>query len=170
MFSLRDMSLLVQAGALAVLAVAFLDFLAMVGLRFLRPGSARFWAAPGALALVLLPAVLAAGVTALSFRETLGGMALVGSGGVAALAAGSAEALIPLLVALAAVAALAFVGLLLTTIGSSRVTEGDSGGGLALPAVALVAVPLSGGLVALLVHTVAAVNAGLRDGPALLLR
>ncbi|MFI5007263.1 MAG: energy transducer TonB [Solirubrobacterales bacterium] len=159
MFSFAHMSFLVQAGALAVLAVAFLAFLGIVALRFMRRGAARFWAAPGAVALVLLPAVLAAGVTVVAFRETLRGIALVGSGGLAALAAGSAEALIPLLVGLATVAALAFVGLLLTSMGSSRVTQGGSGGGLALPAATLVALSLGASLIVLTVQMVAAVNA-----------
>jgi len=170
MFSFADMSFFAQAGALALLAVAFLAFLAIVGLRLRRRGSARFWAAPGALALALLPAVLGAGVTALVFRETLGGIALVGSSGPAALAAGSAEALIPLLVGLVTVAALAFVGLLLTGIGSSRVRPGGSGGGLALLVAALLALSLSAGLVVLSVRMVTAFDPGLRDGPALLLR
>jgi len=170
MFSFADMSFFAQAGALALLGVAFLAFLAIVGLRLRRRGSARFWAAPGALALALLPAVLGAGVTALVFRETLGGIALVGSSGPAALAAGSAEALIPLLVGLVTVAALAFVGLLLTGIGSSRVRPGGSGGGLALLVAALLALSLSAGLVVLSVRMVTAFDPGLRDGPALLLR
>jgi TonB family protein len=170
MLPLDQMSFLVQAGALALLAVAFLAFLAILGLRFVRRGAARFWAAPGAVALVLLPGVLAAGLTALAFRQTLAGMALAGSGGLAAIAGGSVEALVPLLVGLPAVAALAFVGLVLTSIGSSRVKQGGSGGGLALPAAALVAVLLSAGLIVLSVRMVAAVNTGLRDAQGLLLR
>jgi len=170
MLPLDQMSFFVQAGALALLAVAFLAFLAIVGLRFMRRGAARFWAAPGAVALVLLPGVLAAGLTALAFRQTLAAMALVGSGGLAAIAGGSVEALIPLLVGLPAVAALAFVGLVLTSIGSSRVKQGGSGGGLALPAAALVAVLLSAGLIVLSVRMVAAVNTGLGDAQGLLLR
>jgi protein TonB len=171
MFSWAHMSLVAQAGALFLLAVVFLAFFAIIGLRFVRRGTARFWTAPGAVALVLLPIALAAGITTLAFRQALDGMVLTGSGGVAALAAGSAEALVPLLVALTAAAPLAFVALLLTSFGSSRFAQADTGGGMVLPVAAFVAALMSAGLVALVVGMVAGVNGGVRpDGRALLLR
>jgi hypothetical protein len=165
-----EMSVLTQAGALGVAAVAFLAFLAMLGLRFMRRGAARHWVAPGATALILLPVVLGAGIAALCFRQALGGMVLPGPGGGAVLAARSAEAMFPLFVGLSVAAPLAWAGLVSMSIGSSRSSEGGgSGGELALPAGAFVAVLLSSVLVVLPVRLVAAVNAGMR-GQDLLLR
>jgi TonB family protein len=157
MFSVADMPGFRQLGVLALLAAAPVALLAMLGLRLMRRGGARFWAAPGAVALVLLPVVLGAGLAALGFRETLESTVLVGAGGVAALGAGSAEALLPLLAGLVIATVLAFAGLLLTSLGSSR-DEGGPAGGFGLPAAALVAVLLSGGLVVRLVRLVKAVK------------
>ncbi len=167
---LSNVSLLVQAGALAPVGIAFLVFLALVGLRLFRRGSARFWTAPAAMGLVLLPAVLGAGLAALLFRQTASALALVDFRGVGALAAGLAEALIPLLVGLVCVAALAFAGLLLVGVGSSRGTEAESSGDLTWPSAALLAVVLSTGLVAFLIRLMEAVSAGWRDAPGLLLQ
>jgi TonB family protein len=157
MFSVADMPGFRQLGVLALLAAAPLALLAMLGLRLMRRGGARFWAAPGAVALVLLPVVLGAGLAALGMRETLESTVLVGAGGVAALGAGAAEALLPLLAGLVIATVLALAGLLLTSLGSSRDEVGPAGG-FGLPAAALVAVLLSGGLVVRLVRLVKAVN------------
>ncbi|MBI3932496.1 MAG: hypothetical protein HY317_03715 [Acidobacteria bacterium] len=166
----RSAPLLLQAGVLVQLGLLCACFLGIVGLRLLRRGAARFWMAPGVTALVLAPVALASGMTVALFRQTLGGMALTGSGGIAALAAGSAEALIPLLFGLGSVAALAFVGLLVTAIGSSRGEDAGSRGGMALQGASLAAVALSAGLVVLSSGMVYAVNAGLRDPEAILTR
>lgn len=141
-----------------------------MALRFQRRGSARFWAAPAIVALALLPPVVAAGVTAVAFRTTLGAVALTGSGGIAALAAGSAESLVLLLVGLASAALLAFAGVLITSIGSSRVRDGESRGNMALPLTSLGAVGFSAWLVVLVARFVDAVNADLRDPEVILTR
>jgi len=165
-----ETSLLTRMGLLAQLTLAVLCFLCMVGLRFQRRGSARFWAAPGTVALVLLPLVVSAIVTSLAFRTTLEGMALTGSGGIAALAAGSAESLVLLLFGLASAALLAFAGLLITSIGSSRVKASEAGGSVALPLTSLASVGFSAWLVVLVVRFVQAVNDGLRDPEVILTR
>ena len=97
MISLRDLSALTLAGGVAVLAAGLLAFAGIVAFRFLRRGAARFWSAPGALALCLLPLAVGAAFAGLLLRRMMAGMALTGSGGVAAIAAGSAEALMPML-------------------------------------------------------------------------
>jgi hypothetical protein len=165
-----ETSLLTKMAALAQLTLVFLCFLCIVALRFQRRGSARFWAAPAIVALALLPPVVAAGVTAVAFRTTLGAVALTGSGGIAALAAGSAESLVLLLVGLASAALLAFAGVLITSIGSSRARYEAPGGSKALPLVSLAAVGLSAWLVVLVARFVDAVNADLRDPEVILTR
>src|SRR5689334_1173437 len=106
---------------LVELAVAFLCLAVMVGLRIARRGATRFWMGPAMVALALLPGAVAVGLAAFAFRSVLAGMTLTGAGGVAAVAAGSAEAMIPLLVGLACVAGLTLLALLLVAVGSSRI-------------------------------------------------
>src|SRR6187401_3073594 len=96
MFSFADTPLFVKVAVLAVLATTLACFLGVVGLRFLRRGAARFWTVPASTALVLFPAVLGAGLTAILFRQTLSTVVLTVSGGRAALAGGSSEAILPL--------------------------------------------------------------------------
>jgi protein TonB len=135
----------------------------MVVLRFQRRGSSRFWAAPAQVALSLLPGVVGAGVTALLLRDTLKILVRLGAGGPAALAAGSAEALAPLLVGLVVVMALVACGLLITGIGSARVPPAGAGGaglGWGLLAAAVAALLLASGLVVLVVRMVSGVNEG----------
>src|SRR6185436_2914369 len=105
---------------LAVLAAAFAGFLGVVAVRFLRRGAARFWTVPASAAFVLFPVVLGAGLTAVLFRQTLGTVALTGSGGRAALAGSSAEAILPLAFGLPSAVMLALVALAAAAIGSGR--------------------------------------------------
>lgn len=165
-----DLPLAVTLGFLVQLAIAFFCFLGLIGLRFLRRGAARWWTAPATTALALLPVVAAAGLATMAFRQILAAMALTGSGGIAAMAAGSAESLLSLLLGLGLVAALAFVGLLTTAIGSSRVEGRASGGGMALPLLALLCVALAAGLVVLVLGMTGEVLTGLRDPQAILAR
>jgi protein TonB len=143
-----------------VLAAALASFLGVVGLRFLRRGAARFWTVPASAALVLFPVVLGAGLTAILFRQTLGTLALTGSGGRAALAGSSAEAILPLAFGLPSAAMLAFVALLAAAIGSARAEGSAPSGGPALHVGALVAAFFAAGLVVVVLGMVAAVNAG----------
>ena len=158
MLSFRDIPLAVHVAVLVVLAATLACFLGLVGLRFLRRGAARFWTVPAATALVLFPVVLGAGLTAILFRQTLSTLALTVSGGRAALAGSSAEALLPLVVGLPSAALLAFVALLAAAIGSARTEGADGAGGPALHAGALVAAALVAGLVAVVLGMIAAVN------------
>src|SRR5688500_16834435 len=99
--------------------VAFFSFAAMVGVRFLRRGAARFWIGPAVVALVLLPGVVSVALSALLFRDVLTGIAIVGSSP-AALAAGSVESALPVWAGFACVALLSALGLLLVAAGSAR--------------------------------------------------
>jgi hypothetical protein len=101
-----------------------------------------------------------AGLTAILFRQTLSTVALTVSGGRAALAGGSSEALLPLVFGLPSAALLAFVALLAAAIGSARTEVAEPGGGTGRHAVALVAAAFAAGLVVLVLGMVAAVNAG----------
>jgi protein TonB len=113
-------------------AVTFACFAAMVGLRFRRRGAARFWVGPALVALAVLPGAVAAVFTAIAFHKVLEGIALVGSRGSAALAAGSMESLLPLLVGVACMAILGLLGVLIVAAGSSRVDEQAAPAGFAL--------------------------------------
>lgn len=141
--------------ALVLFCVAFLAFVAVVGLRLTRRGRSRFWAGPGVVALILLPAALGAGFTAFEFRAFLSTFAAVSSPGPAARAGAAADALVPLLAGLLAAALLAFVGLLVIAVGSSSEKVGDSETGAGGQAVALVALSLVTGLALLIVRTIA---------------
>jgi TonB family protein len=137
----------------------------MVGLRFARRGAARFWMGPAITALALLPAAVGTALAASAFARVLEGMALTGSGGVAALAAGSAESFLPLLASLASMAVLSLGGVLLVAAGTSRVRDGAPGGRSAGAWLSLPAVFAVLGIVALLVRLVSDVNAGVSAGP-----
>jgi hypothetical protein len=160
MISLRHASLLTTAGWLAVLATGVLAFLALVGLRFQRRGSARFWTTPAAIALCLLPVGVGLAFAGLVVRQTLTGMALVGAGGQAAVAAGGAEALTPLLVGLFVLLALVASAFVMTAAGSSRATASSSGelAGWALLAVALFASALASLVVWLVLRLTSVLN------------
>jgi periplasmic protein TonB len=146
------------------LVVAFLCFATMVGLRFVRRGAARFWMGPAVVALALLPGVIAVGLSALALRQVFRAMALTGSGGVAALAAGSAESFIPLVFGLACVGGLSALGLLLLGAGTSKVDEGAAEGRFGVGTLgALLNVLLAFGLVVLLAVLVGRVNTAAPD-------
>jgi protein TonB len=161
MISLRDMSLLTQAGWLAVLAAGFLAFLGLLGLRFQRRGSARFWTAPAALALCLLPLATGAAFAGLILRHVLTGMALTGSGGAAAVAAGTAESLTPLWVGMGAALGLTACAFVMTAAGTSRSSVPASGGlaGWILLCAALVSLVLTCVVVAVDLWLAASLNA-----------
>lgn len=165
MFSLRDVSPLAMTGNLAVLAVGALAFFGLVGLRFRSRGASRFWAAPAALALCLLPLAVAAAFAGLLLRQVLGGMALAGSGGVAAIAAGSAEALLPMLVGLGVAVALTACAFLMTAVGSSRssVPASSELAGWVLLAVSVASLVFLGAVVWLILSTVALLNGSSAD-------
>jgi TonB family protein len=120
-------------------------------------------------ALALLPGVVSVVLSALLFRDVLGGIAIVGSGA-AALAAGSVESLLPVWAGLACVALLSALGLLLVAAGSARGDDQPASGGgivglLAAPIGVLAAfVPL-----AALCVLVARVNGGGLEPAAILL-
>ena len=157
MISLRDLSSLTLAGGMAVLAAGLLAFAGILAFRFLRRGAARFWSAPGALALCLLPLAVGAAFAGLLLRQTMAGMALTGSGGVAAIAAGSAEALIPIQMGLGVAMALAACAFLTTAAGSSRSSAPASSGlpGWVLLAMSLSSLVFMGALLWLILSTVA---------------
>jgi protein TonB len=160
MVSFRDLSVLSLAGNAAVLVVGLLAFAGVVGLRFQRRGAARFWAAPAALALCLLPLAVGVAFAGLLLRQVLAGLALTGAGGVAAIAAGCTEALLPILVGLGVSAALTACAFLATAVGSSKSSAPASSGlaGWALSAVSLLSLLFLGGLVWLFLSTVALLN------------
>jgi TonB family protein len=137
--------------------VAFACFAAIVGLRFVRRGAARFWMGPALVALCVLPGVVGAVMAAFAFRDVLAAMALVGSGGVSAVAAGSIESLLPLAIGLVCVGALSLFAVLVVAAGTSRVTDETEPGGPAWSALAAPLVVVSGfapvlGLLALVHH------------------
>jgi protein TonB len=171
MFSFADTPLFVRVAVIVVLAATLACFLGVVGLRFLRRGAARFWTVPASTALVLFPAVLGAGLTAILFRQTLSTLTLTVSGGRAALAGSSAEAILPLVFGLPSAAMLAFVAMVVTATGSARAEDGEPGG-TALHAGALAAGALAAGLVVLVLGMVAAVNTapGVTDSSLMRLR
>jgi TonB family protein len=115
--------LLVQA------VVAFSCLAAIVGLRFVRRGAARFWIGPAVVALSVLPGVVAVGGTLLAYRDVISATALVGAGSSAALAAGATESLIPLLLGTFSVGGLSLCALLVVAAGSSRFDESAPAGG-----------------------------------------
>jgi TonB family protein len=146
---------------LVLVALSFVCMAVMAALRVARRGAARFWMGPALIALALMPAVVSVGLAALAFRSVLEGMSLVGTGGVAAVAAGSAESMIPLLVGLTCTAGLTLLALLLVTVGSSKVEESAAESGLTLGTfTAPLAVLLTFGLFALLASLINRVNFG----------
>jgi protein TonB len=159
-FSFQHMSLIAMVGTLAVPAIGLLAFAGLVGLRFQRRGASRFWASPAAIALCLLPVTLGIAVFGLLLRTALTGMALTGSGGVAAIAAGSAEALLPVLLGLGVTTTLAMCALFAIAVGSSKSSAPSSGGvaGWAFSAPSVVLLICLGGLMWLVLSTVALVN------------
>jgi TonB family protein len=165
MFSFRHMSLIAMAGTLAVPAVGLLAFAGLVGLRFQRRGAARFWAFPAALALCLLPLALGVAVAGLLLRQVLVGLAPTGTGGVAAIAAGSTEALLPIVLGLGVTAALTACAFLTTALGSSKSSAPASSGlaGFALSALSLFSLVFLGSLVWLFLSTVALLNGTVAD-------
>lgn len=153
-----DLSIVTVYGrlaALGLLAAAFLAFLAIVGLRLIRRGESRFWAAPGVVALVMLPVALGAGLTALEFRRFLSVLADLGSVGPSTRAGAGIDVLIPLLVSLLAAAPLALFALLVIAVGRSNVKAAAADDGASGQAVALVAVSLGAGLVVFVVQAIA---------------
>lgn len=139
MFDLHHSGTLTLAGWLAVIAAGALACAGLFALRFARRGSARFWVAPGAIALCLLPVAAGTVFAGLGLREALAGLALTGTGGLAAISAGGAESLTPLLLGLVVLVPLLGSAFLLTAIGSARGSEESSSAfaGWALLAVAL---------------------------------
>jgi TonB family protein len=158
MLSFADTPLAVKGAVLVVLVATLACFFGVVGLRFLRRGAARFWTVPGSASLVLLPVVLGAGLTAVLFRQALSAMALTGAGGRAALAGGSAEAMLPLAFGLPSAAILAFVALLAAAVGTGRAEGSAPAGGPGLHLGALIVAAGVGGLVVVVLGMVAAVN------------
>ena len=80
------------------LLLFFVCAVVIVVLRFLRRGAARFAAAPAVVAVLLLPVAFACAPTAYALMGVLEALAVTGSGGLAAIAAGLAEALISLFI------------------------------------------------------------------------
>ena len=169
MVSVRHMSLLALAGTLAVLVVGVLAFVGLVVLRFRRRGAARSWGAPGAIALCLLPLAVGIGCAGLILRQVLGGIALVGGAGVAAVAAGSVETMVPLLVGLVAALLLTAVAFVATAAGSSRSVAPDPStlAGWVLLALSLLWLVLASGLVWLYLATLVRLNGPSPDLPTL---
>lgn len=158
-----------QLAMLLQVALACACFVGILGLRLRCRGAARFGAAPALVALVLFPLVVASGISAWAFGAALAGVALTGAGGVAAAAAGSAEALLPLFLAAVCAVALAFVAVLVTAVGSSRAMPAAPAPGPWLPLAGGTLAVLAGGLALLVVGMVAGFNSGLRDPQAILL-
>jgi TonB family protein len=107
------------AALLAVAGVTLLSLLGLLALRLLRRGRARFWMTPAALALALLPAAVAAAGSVLVVRDVAGATAITGVSGNAAVAAGLAEALTPLLAGLGAAIMLSALAFIAMAAGSS---------------------------------------------------
>jgi len=160
MLSFADTPLVVKLAVLVVLAAAFAGFLGVVAVRFLRRGAARFWTVPASAALALFPVVLGAGLTAILFRQTLSTVALTGSGGRAALAGSSAEAMLPLAFGLPSAVLLALVALAAAAIGRARAESDGPAPGAAMHVGTLVVAAGVAGLVVVVLGMVAAVNAG----------
>ena len=155
---------------LVLVALTFVCMAVMVALRFARRGASRFWLGPALIALALLPGAVSVGLAAIALRSVLRGMALTGSGGTAALAAGSAESMTPLLVGLICVAGLTVLGLVLVAAGTSRVEQGAAERGLSLGTLtAPLIVLLTFGLFALLATLISRVNLGAGDPAQVLL-
>src|SRR4051812_2908749 len=98
MLDLQAMTLRTLVAIVGQLGLAFVGLLAIVILRFLRRGAARFALTPAMAAIVLLPVAVACAITSLALREALGGIALGGSGGIAAASAGLAECMVALMI------------------------------------------------------------------------
>jgi TonB family protein len=154
---------------LLVPVVALFSVAAIVAVRFLRRGAARFWIGPAVVALALLPGVVSVVLSALLFRDVLGGIAIVGSGA-AALAAGSVESLLPVWAGFACVALLSALGLLLVAAGSARGDDQPaSGGGIVGLLAAPIGVLAAFAPLAALCVLVARVNGGGLEPAAILL-
>lgn len=160
--SFEHMSLFAMVGTLAVPAVGLLAFVGLIGLRLQRRGAARFWAAPAALALCLLPVTLGIAVSGLLLRTALAGLAVTGTGGVAAIAAGSAEALLATVLGLGVTAALTICAVLATALGSSKSSSPSSDAAAwafaLLSALAIFSLACLGALLSLVLSTMAYVN------------
>lgn len=173
---MTPVDVLAERGRGSLLVFGFIFLLGLVcfgaagGLRLVRRGAARFWIGPALTALALLPGVVSLAAAASAWRRVLEETSLTGSGGVAAVASGSAHAMLPLVVGFACTAALASWGLLLLAAGSSRVEAGATPGSALSSLASLLSVGLALGLLALHVTTIRDVNAGWRDPGALLLR
>ena len=173
---MTPVDVLAERGSGSLLVFGFIFLLGFVcfgvaaGLRLARRGAARFWIGPALTALALLPGVVSLAAAATAWRRVLEERSLTGSGGVAAVAGGSAESMLPLVVGFGCTAALASWGLLLVAAGSSRVEEGFTPGSALGSLASMLFVGSALGLLALHVTTIHDVNAGWRDPGALLLR
>jgi TonB family protein len=105
---------------LMVLAVGLVAALALLGLRFVRRGPARFWLAPSFVTMAWLPLVAGASLAALGVVRVAEAAALVGTGSIAAVQAGLTEAGLPLLLGLLGTAGVGGLGLALLAVGLSR--------------------------------------------------
>jgi protein TonB len=157
---LHHMSVVGLAGLACVLGVGLFGFVALVVLRFRRRGAARFWTAPAAIAVCLLPLAVGLGFSVVLLRAVLQGIALVGMPGVAATAAGSVEALLPTELGFGVLCGLLAFAFLATAAGSSRAPAPASRGlaSWGLLAVSMIVAVLLGGLVWLFHATVTALN------------
>ena len=168
---LQHATLRTLASLACVLVAGFLAFLGLVGLRFQRRGSARFWATPAAMALCVLPVALGAAFTGLALRGVLEQTAAIELGSGAALAGGSMEALMPLLLSLFVLVLLVGCAFLTTVLGSARTSglAGNSLTGWALLASVCVTFALTAGLAAVALWLLATVNDGSMPAPSALL-
>jgi TonB family protein len=146
MFDIQAMTLGRLVATVVQLGIPLVGLLAIVVLRFLRRGAARFALTPAMGAIVLLPIAAACGITSLALREALRGFALSGSGGVAAISAGLAECMLALMIGFASTLVLGPVAWMAVAAGSSRLREEASGTGISTPASLLTSGGLTGGL------------------------
>jgi len=142
----------------------------ILGLRSRHRGAARFGMTPAAAILVLLPVALGCGLTALELRRTLGSIAPIGSGGLAAIAAGAVESMITMLIGIAVGTGLAFVSVFVVGVGTRRcedVRPGRGGWGLLI---AIVAVGLTAAHVAIVLRVIGAATVPPLDTQAIAVR
>ena len=109
-----------------VFAIGLVAALALLGLRFLRRGPARFWLSASFVTMAWLPLVAGASLAALGVVRVAEAAALVGTGSIAAVQAGLAEAELPLLLGLLGTAGVGGLGLALLAVGRSRQTASPS--------------------------------------------
>jgi TonB family protein len=128
MVSLQHAGVVTWFGWISVASACLIALALLVALRVVRRGAARFWTAPSAAALCVLPAAIGAAFACVLQRQVLAVSALFGEVMPAAQAAGSAEALSPLVMGLGATLALSVFALLTTGIGSARSTGPDAAG------------------------------------------